>query len=229
MITRIDDLARIFLNLLILEQEKKNWVDKYLTKEDRTTVINSFKEATGYALVWNSYKNHLTNQKTWYDYYNWLFNKTRENLAAGRFHCKTLANQDLLEKVFSVSHIGTKDGWSVGNGPDVYHHQYGYNIEMQFNTRTTSQNQDANGSLPNMVNEQDDDQSSSNIDNSSSELSTVMQERSDRIKLASCEMSSVLTSDLTMASRRLHQILETEFCSSFYWDATKLISENETV
>lgn len=159
----------------------------------------------------------------------------------------------MLEKVFSGSHIGAKDGWSVGNGPDVYRPQYGYDTEMQFNTGTTSQNEKVDGSLPNMVNEQGDDQScptsganpplpaggnnhpnkrkrtTSNIGSSSSELSTVMRERSDAIKLAACEMSSALTSDVTMASRRLHQISEIEFGSSFYWDATTLLSANETV
>lgn len=40
-------------------------------------------------------------------------------------------------------------------------------------------------------------------------------------------MSSAFKSDVTMAARLLHQISEIEFGTSFYWDATKLLSENE--
>lgn len=56
----------------MLEQEKENWVEKYLTKEGKLSVIKSFREATGHTLLWKSFRNHLTNQKTWYDCYNQL-------------------------------------------------------------------------------------------------------------------------------------------------------------
>lgn len=56
---------------------------------------------------------------------------------ARRFKKKSLANEDLLEKLFSGTHIGVEDGWSVGNGPDVYRPQHGYETGTQFDINTS--------------------------------------------------------------------------------------------
>ncbi|EFH50451.1 hypothetical protein ARALYDRAFT_326729 [Arabidopsis lyrata subsp. lyrata] len=106
-----------------------------------------------------------------------------EQDVAKRFRKRCLANEDLLEILFSGAHIGVEDGCKRKRG-------------------------------------------ASNIDNQS-DLSKAFRERSDAIKLAAAEMSSALTSDVTMAARRMHQISEIEFGSTFYWDANKLLSNDE--
>jgi len=45
--------------------------------------------------------------------------------------------------------------------------------------------------------------------------------------MAATEMSSVMTSDVTMAARRIHQNSEIEFGSIFYSDANNLLSNDE--
>lgn len=153
--------------------------------------------------------------------------------------------------MFSSTHIGVQDGWPVGNGPDVYRPQHGYDTETEFHVSTSNGNENLEESLPNSLHEQTDNpcptssanhpfpagasptnqqnkrkRATSNIDNTS-HLSEVFRERSEAIKLAACEMSSALTSDVTMAARRVHQISEIAFGSSFYWDVNRLLSTDE--
>jgi len=66
----------------------------------------------------------------------------------------------------------------------------------------------------------------SNIDNRT-DLSKAFPERSNAITMAATEMSSVMTSDVTMAARRIHQNSEIEFGSTFYSDANNLLSNDE--
>lgn len=155
--------------------------------------------------------------------------------------------------MFSSTHIGVQDGWSVGNGPDVYRPQHGYDESMEFHVGTPYENDDLEGSLPNSIpvrsenpcptsntnhplpsgvspptNQRNKRKRATSNDDNLSDLSIVFRERSEAIKLAAGEMSSALTSDVTMASRRILQIPEIEFGSSFYWDVTKLLSTDET-
>lgn len=184
---------------------------------------------------------------------------------AKRFRKKSLANKDLLEKLFSGTRIGVEDGWSVGNGSDVYRSRYETEVQFDANASSASECPDVSTPTPPFiplstpVDESNEnlhsepntihpapnttihpssaerahpDQRSkrkrgaSNIDNQS-DLSKAFRERSDAIKLAASEMSSALTSDVTTAARRLHQIPEIEFGTSIYWDATSLLSANE--
>ncbi|KAG7583611.1 Nucleic acid-binding OB-fold [Arabidopsis suecica] len=176
-----------------------------------------------------------------------------EQDVAKRFRKRGLANEDLLERLFSGAHIGVEDGWSVGNGRDVYRPQHTYDTRGQFDMNTTYVGEDSyvplstppdeqnqnNQSTQGTINPPYDERShseqrgkrkrgASNIDNQS-DLSKAFRERSDAIKLAAAEMSSALTSDVTMAARRMHQISEIEFGSTFYWDANKLLSNDEIV
>ncbi|VVB00858.1 unnamed protein product [Arabis nemorensis] len=232
-----DEISLLFIELYLAQLDKENWVDKFLTKEGKLSVRTSFKEATGLDLTWKIFANHHHNLKTWYDCYNrlckftgvaidhntgiiimekeWWNDRIQENEVAKRFRKKPLAYKDLLEKLFSGTHIGIEDGWSVGNGPDVYHPQHGHEPGEQFDINTSS-----------FIEDPDTSRGASNNDNQS-DLSKAFCERSDAIKSAATEMSSALTSDVTMAARQLHQISEIEFGTSFYWDATKLLSEDE--
>ena len=147
---------------------------------------------------------------------------------ARRFKKKSLANEDLLEKLFSGTHIGVEDGWSVGNGPDVYRPQHGYETGTQFDINTSFVSVDRDvllstaldgqtqnmESTPTTIHTPSDERQNheqrnkrkrgaANID-SQSDLSKAFRERSDAIKNAALEMSSALTSDITIAARRLH-------------------------
>ncbi|CAN8288388.1 unnamed protein product [Cochlearia groenlandica] len=184
-------------------------------------------------------------EKEWWD------ERIQETEVAKRFRKKSLANKDLLERLFSGTHIGVEDGWSVGNGPDVYRPQHDYEDGVQFDLNTSYGIEDPSGSLPTSQDEQIPNvnttpkttqprpeeqphhesqhkrkRGASNIDNQS-DLSKAFRERSDAIKLAASEMSSALTPDVTVAARRLHQIPEIEFGSSFYWAATNLLSTDD--
>ncbi|CAN6917911.1 unnamed protein product, partial [Brassica oleracea] len=243
-------------------------------KEGKLRVRKNFKEATGFDLAWKNFANHLRNLKTWYDCYNrlckytgvtvdritgvinmedeWWNDRIQENDVARRFKKKSLANEDLLEKLFSGTHIGVEDGWSVGNGPDVYRPQHGYETGTQFDINTSFVSDDPDvllstsldgqtqnmESTPTTIHTPSDERpnheqrnkrkrGAANID-SQSDLSKAFRERSDAIKNAALEMSSALTSDITIAARRLHQIETIEFGTPFYWDATNLLSTNES-
>ncbi|KAH0932056.1 hypothetical protein HID58_009794 [Brassica napus] len=260
--------------MFLLQLDKENWVDKSLTKEGKLRVRKNFKEATGFDLAWKNFANHLRNLKTWYDCYNrlckytgvtvdritgvinmedeWWNDRIQENDVARRFKKKSLANEDLLEKLFSGTHIGVEDGWSVGNGPDVYRPQHGYETGTQFDINTSFVSDDPDvlfstsldgqtqnmESTPTTIHTPSDERpnheqrnkrkrGAANID-SQSDLSKAFRERSDAIKNAALEMSSALTSDITIAARRLHQIEAIEFGTPFYWDATNLLSTNES-
>ncbi|KAG7537124.1 Ubiquitin-like domain superfamily [Arabidopsis suecica] len=270
-----DKVSRTFIELLLAQLDKENWVEKSLTREGKLSVRKSFKEATGFDLVWKNFANHLHNLKLWYDCYRrlrkftgisvdhstgiitmdqeWWDARIQEQDVAKRFRKRGLANEDLLERLFSGGHIGVEDGWSVGNGRDVYRPQHTYDTRGQFDMNTTYVGEDSyvplstppdeqnqnNQSTQGTINPPSDERShseqrgkrkrgASNIDNQS-DLSKAFRERSDAIKLAAAEMSSALTSDVTMAARRMHQISEIEFGSTFYWDANKLLSNDEIV
>ncbi|KAJ4917533.1 hypothetical protein Rs2_03083 [Raphanus sativus] len=176
-----------------------------------------------------NFANHLRNLKTWYDCYNRL--------------CKyTGVTVDRVE-----------DGWSIGNGPDVYRPQHGYETgtqsdmntsfvsddpDVMFSTSLDGQTQNME-STPTTIHTPSDERQNheqrnkrkrgaANIDNQS-DLSKAFRERSDAIKHSALEeISSALTSDITIAARRLHQNEEIEFGTSFYWDATNLLSTNDS-
>ncbi|CAH2034913.1 unnamed protein product, partial [Thlaspi arvense] len=215
---------RMFIEMFLAQLDKENWVDKSLTKEGKLSVRKSFKEATGFDLVWKNFSNHLHNLKLWYDCYNQLSKYTgvteHENNVAKRFRKKPLANEDLLDRLFSGTRIGVEDGWSVGNGPDLYRPQHANETETQFDMNTSYVNDDpevlfstpldgqteSTQSTPNPVHPSsaerpNNDQRNkrkrgASANDSQSDLSKAFPERSDAIKLAASEMSSALTSDV---------------------------------
>ncbi|VVA94461.1 unnamed protein product [Arabis nemorensis] len=75
----------------------------------------------------------------------WWAERGKGNSVAKRFRKKALANQELLERLFSGTRIGVQDGWSVGSGPDVYRPQHGYDNDMEFQTNTSNQAEDFGG------------------------------------------------------------------------------------
>lgn len=156
--------------------------------------------------------------------------------AAAHIQKRSLQDLDLLDRIFRDVLIGTADGWSIGNGPDGYVPVQDY-TDTQTEADETDIGEDCESNFREPSSKEDPIQTDTMHPNVSarrkrkgsgssgkSDISMAYDRRSETIKFAGEAMGS----DRERAVRRVHQLSDLEYNSSFYWDVMTLIENSET-